>query len=161
MPSEGSSIGLPPYSGARVVAPPSLEVSKEEKVDVGILTVAMVGAVNAGVNGMDLLETFLIRRIQPLQARVHPMWMYEGPGDDTRVHPEELTDDALASKIKALTSARDNPRGARRVPPYEKNIQPVEVRTFWASRIVDQPFLVFLDLDFMFSSLSEFPADDL
>jgi hypothetical protein len=58
VPSEGSSIGLPPYSGARVTVPPSLEVSKEEKVDVGILTVAMVGAVNAGVNGMDLLESF-------------------------------------------------------------------------------------------------------
>ncbi|KAI4977917.1 hypothetical protein ZWY2020_014471 [Hordeum vulgare] len=38
---------------------------------------------------MDLLETFLGRRIQLLQALDHAMWHYTGPSDTTRSHPED------------------------------------------------------------------------
>jgi hypothetical protein len=89
------------------------------------------------------------------------MWMYEGPCDATRVHPEEFTVDVVARKINAITSARDNPRGARRVPPYEKNIQPAEVIPFSISRAINKLLSVFLDFDFVFSPILDFAAYDL
>ena len=48
----------------------------------------VVQLINDGVMGLDLLEVFLSRRIQPLQARDHPMWLYPGPDNTARVHPE-------------------------------------------------------------------------
>ena len=110
---------------------PSVSVAKEDKAEVDILSTALISIVNAGVNVMDLLEAFLTWRIQPLQARAHPMWVYEGPSDPTRVHPEELAETDVGAKIKAITCARDTPRGARLVPAYSKELPPtVEVKCF-------------------------------
>jgi hypothetical protein len=36
------------------------------------------------VTGIHLISTFIRRRVQPLQVRVHAMWMYEGCQDPTR-----------------------------------------------------------------------------
>ena len=47
------------------------------------------------MTGMDLLEVFLSQRVQPLQARDHPMWMYSGIEDTTRIHPEEVTEEMV------------------------------------------------------------------
>ena len=58
---------------------------------------------------MDLLEVFLRRRIQPLQARDHPMWLYSGLDDTTRVHPEEVTDEMLEGWLSSITWNKDNP----------------------------------------------------
>lgn len=118
------------YSHERVRAPPSLRVLKEERADTDILRIAMTSLVNQGVNGMDLIETFIARRIQPLQQRSHPMWMYTGPGDPTRVHPEEYSEDAVKEKIMWISSARDNPCGARIVQPCSKERPPIEVCVF-------------------------------
>uniref|UniRef100_A0A8R7QS49 Uncharacterized protein n=1 Tax=Triticum urartu TaxID=4572 RepID=A0A8R7QS49_TRIUA len=68
---------------------------------------------------MNLLEVFLRRRIQPLQARDHPMWLYSGLDDTTRVHPEEVIDEMLEGWLSSITGNKDNPRGARRVPPLD------------------------------------------
>ncbi|KAE8820506.1 Aspartic proteinase nepenthesin-1 [Hordeum vulgare] len=62
---------------------------------------------------MDLLKVLFQRRIQPLQARAHQMWQYERPDDQTRVHPEELGEEAVENMLGAITPARDNPRGSR------------------------------------------------
>lgn len=115
------------FQGERFEAPPTLKLSKEEKVDVDILVDVLVGAMRARVVGMDLLETFLSPRIQPLQERVRPMWTYEGLSDSCRVHPQALTGTELADLVKLITSAHDNPLGSRRVAPYEQNNLPTEV----------------------------------
>ena len=60
-----------------------------EKAETTMLVERVVQLINQGVIGMDLLEVFLSRRIQPLQAHDHSMWMYSGAGDTARVHPEE------------------------------------------------------------------------
>ena len=62
---------------ARVEKPSTLKVTPEVKV----LVEQVVQLVHDGVTGMDLLEVFLRCRIQPLQARDHPMWMYSGIDD--------------------------------------------------------------------------------
>ena len=93
-------------------------MSKAEKVDVEILVIALVYVMCKGLNGMDLLEVFFQRRIQPLQARAHPMWMYQGSDDHTHVHLEELMEQQLEEKIMAITPVRDTPTGTRMVPPF-------------------------------------------
>ena len=117
-------------------------MSKEEKVDVDILVIALVSLVNHGINGLDLLEVFFQRRIQPLQARAHPMWQYSGPSDPTRTHPEELSEEAVANKLKATTPARDNPRGTRRVPPYsiENPVNEVNPECHYCFRVMRLSF---------------------
>ncbi|KAE8791655.1 hypothetical protein D1007_33858 [Hordeum vulgare] len=57
---------------------------------------------------MDLLKVFFQRRIQRLEARAHLMWQYDGPDDQTRVHPEELDEEAMENKLRAITPVRDN-----------------------------------------------------
>ena len=80
-----------------------------------------------GVTGMDLLEVFLRWRIQPLQYRGHPMWLYFGTEDTTRVHLEVVDDATLKRWVTAITGNKDNPRGARRVNPFSDSNQPDKV----------------------------------
>ena len=76
---------------------------------------------------MDLLEVFLRRRIQPLQYRGHPMWLYCGTEDTTRVQPEAVDDATLERWVAAITGNKDNPRGARRIPPLDCTYTPDKV----------------------------------
>ena len=89
-----------------------------------MLVERVVQLVRDGVTGMDLLEAFLRRRIQPLQARDHPMWLYSGLEDTTRIHPEEVTDEMLEGWLSNITRNKDNPRGARRIPPLDQSYEP-------------------------------------
>ena len=96
---------------ARVEKPSALKVTPEEKAQVKVLVERVVQLVRDGVTGMDLLEVFLRRRIQSLQAHDHPMWMYSGIDDTTRIHPEEVDDATLERWLKSITGNKDNPRG--------------------------------------------------
>ena len=87
----------------------------------------MVQLVHDGVTGMDLLEAFLSRRIQPLQARDHPMWMYSGVEDSTRIHPEEVSEETVELWLQGIIGNKDNPRGSRRVPPLDNTTEPDKV----------------------------------
>ena len=52
----------------RLLQPSSLTVTPEDKGEVSLLVDQVFNLVREGVTGMDLLEVFLSRRIQPLQA---------------------------------------------------------------------------------------------
>ena len=56
------------------------------------------------------------------------MWMYSGLDDTTRIHPEEVDDDTLEGWLSGITRNKDNPRGARRVPPFDQSHVPEKVR---------------------------------
>ena len=105
----GQSTGLPPFSMERVRKPSSLKVAPEEKAQVKVLVERVVQLIRDGVTGMDLLEVFLRRCIQPLQARDHPMWMYSGTEDTTRIHPEEIDEATLERWMASITGNKDNP----------------------------------------------------
>ena len=126
-PTPGQSTGLPPFSLARVEKPSSLKVVPKEKVQVKVLVERVAQLVHDGVTRMDLLEVFLSRRIQPLQARDHPMWMYSGLEDSTQIHPEDVSEDTLEKWLKGITSNKDNPRGSRRAIPFDHSRQPEQV----------------------------------
>lgn len=87
----------------------------------------LVSIKRASVGRIDLLETFLSRRIQPVQERARPMWMYEGLGDSTRVHPQALTGMEIEDMVKLITSVRDDTQGGRKVAPYDRDPLPPEV----------------------------------
>ena len=123
----GQSTGLPPFSMERVRKPSFLKVVPEEKAQVRALVERVVQLVRDGVTGMDLLEVFLGRCIQPFQARDHPMWMYSGLEDSTRIHPEDVGADILEKWLMGITSNKDNPRGSRRVIPFDHSRQPEQV----------------------------------
>ena len=55
------------------------------------------------LTGMQLICTFLKRRIQPLQARVHGMWEYSGLQDPTRTSPEEISGEELEARVRQIT----------------------------------------------------------
>ncbi|XP_037417612.1 uncharacterized protein LOC119281080 [Triticum dicoccoides] len=78
---------------------------------------------------MDLLEVFLRRRIQPLQFRSHCMWLYRGTEDETQINPEAVDDATLERWMAAVTGNKDNPRGARRIPPLDHRSVPDKALT--------------------------------
>ena len=90
----------------------------------------VVQMINQGVTGMDLLEVFLSRRMQPLQARDHSMWMYSEAGNTTQVHPEEVEAKTLVEWFLGISGNKDNPRCAMRVNPFSNNNLPDKV---WSS----------------------------
>ena len=77
---------------------------------------------------MDLLEVFLTRHIQPLQACDQPMWMYSGIDDTTRIHPEEVDEDTVEQWLRGITGNKDNPRWSRRIPPLNNSYEPDKVQ---------------------------------
>ena len=123
----GQSSGLPQFTMDRLNKPSSLKLIPEEKADVKMLMERVVQLVREGVTGMDLLEVFLRRRTQPLQFRSHCMWLYCGTEDETRVHPEVVDDVTLERWMAAVTGNKDNPRGARRIPPLDHHSDPNKV----------------------------------
>lgn len=111
----------------RVHQPPSLLETPEEKAEVLMLVDRVVQLVRDGVTAMDLLEVFLSRRIQLLQARDHPMWVYSDSNDTARIHPEEIDDKTVARWLESITGNKDNPRGSRRVAPFDSEHEPDKV----------------------------------
>ena len=115
----------------RVEKPSSLKVTPAEKVEVNMLVERVVQLVRDGMTGMDLLEVFLSRCIQLLQARDHPMWMYSGIDDTARIHPEEVDEETVAQWLQGITGNKDNPRGSRRrIPPLDNTNEPDKVQLF-------------------------------
>ena len=113
---------------ARVEKPSALKVTPAEKAEVKVLVEQVVQLVRDGVTGMDLLGVFLRRRIQPLQARDHLMWMYSGIDDTPRIHPEEVDEDMVEQWLRGITGNKDNPRGSRRIPPLDNSYEPDKVQ---------------------------------
>ncbi|KAI4975031.1 hypothetical protein ZWY2020_048638 [Hordeum vulgare] len=131
-----ASSGLPPFSLYRPGPPRKLALSKGERIQIQPLVDALIAVVRKGVTGTDLLETFLGRRIQPVQARHHAMWHYVGPSDSTRSHPEDVSGETVSAWVRGITGARDNPVGARRVKPFRaENPPPNEEWTIWHSAV--------------------------
>ena len=113
---------------ARGEKPSALKVTPGEKAEVKVLVERVIQLVRNGVTGMDLLEVFLDRRIQPLLARDHSMWMYSGLEDSTRIHPEDVSEDTLEKWLRGITGNKDNPRGATRVPPLDNSYETDKVQ---------------------------------
>ena len=58
----------------------------------------------------------------------HPMCWYSGADDTARTHTEEVDEETVAQWIRSITGARNNPRGAKRILPFDAEHPPGEVR---------------------------------
>lgn len=85
----------------------------------GTLVASVVGLIQGGVTGLDLLEVFLNWWIRPLQERAYPMWRYAGPKDPTQVHLEYVDEETVEQWLRSITVARNNPRGLRQILPFD------------------------------------------
>ena len=76
------------------------------------------------VNGVDIIRTFLERRVQPLQARVHPMFLYSGRRDPTRVSSEKISEVELDKALRALLKfkADEEIPGKSLTPPFSSSL---------------------------------------
>ena len=55
-----------------------------------------------GLNGVGVVASFIRRRVQPLQERVHYSFEYIGPKDLARVITDELTEDEVLERIQGV-----------------------------------------------------------
>ena len=71
--------------------------------------------------GTEVATLFLKRRVQPLQYRAHPMYLYTGAKDNTRISLDDLKEKELQDEVRRLTelTQKDN-------IPLEPNVRPFE-----------------------------------
>jgi hypothetical protein len=55
------------------------------------------------VSGLQLIRTFIERRIQPLAARAHCMWDYTNHRDSTQFSSDELREVEIDDGFRAVT----------------------------------------------------------
>jgi hypothetical protein len=58
------------------------------------------------LSGIQLIRTFIERRIQPLSARVHYMWDYTDCQDLTQISPDELKEAEVVDTVRAITKLK-------------------------------------------------------
>jgi hypothetical protein len=58
------------------------------------------------LSGLQLIRTFIERRVQPLAARAHCMWDYTGRRDPTRFSSDELKEAEINDGVCAVTSLK-------------------------------------------------------
>jgi hypothetical protein len=58
------------------------------------------------LSGIQLIRTFIERRIQPLAARAHCMWDYNDHRDSTRISSDELHEAEIDDCVRAVTNIK-------------------------------------------------------
>jgi hypothetical protein len=58
------------------------------------------------LSGIQLIRTFIKRRIQPLAARAHCMWDYSDRRDPTRISSNELKEAEIDDGVRAVTNLK-------------------------------------------------------
>ena len=107
--AQGESLGMDPFTVGQEIRPKRTwrnELSKPETVEVKKL-VEKIQALKAGpgapLTGIQIMTTFVRRRIQPLQHRAHGMWEYSGSEDPTRVSTEDYSPTEVERRVRSLT----------------------------------------------------------
>ena len=79
--------------------------------------------------GCTLIRTWLRRRIQPLQARIHPMFQWAGADDVTRIFANGISASEVDKRVRLLTkyTAKDVFPGEPVVPPFDASNPPPKV----------------------------------
>src|SRR3954466_873294 len=105
---DGQTFGLAPFDSTQEILKKRSwknhilegEVKEVEELYRRVEALKMVA--EKEVNGVDIIRTFLKRRVQPLQARAHPMFLYTGRYDLARVSAEELSRGDLDRELRPL-----------------------------------------------------------
>ena len=85
--------------------------------------------------GTEFTALFLKRWVQPLQHRDHPMYLYTGAKDSTRISSVDLTEKELQDEVRRLTklTQKDDIPLEPNVRPFEASFPPPEVCAIFTS----------------------------
>jgi hypothetical protein len=110
--SAGEDFGLEEFRATTVLRPRvswRYELSEEE-VKITEPLMEKIQQLRATLNkellGIQLIRTFIERRIQPLAARAHCMWDYSDRRDSTRITPDELHEAEIDDCVRAITKIK-------------------------------------------------------
>lgn len=78
--------------------------------------------------GAELIRTWLRHRVQPLQARVHPMYRWIGTGDVTRISAEGISFGEVDRRLRLVTkyTTKEDLPDDSVVPPFYASNPPPE-----------------------------------
>ena len=88
-----------------------------------------------------MVFSFVSHRIQPLQRRKHPTFIYEGTKDPTRLSPEAM---AHSEVVRKCCKVLDNLDKSLNLPALFSAVNPPE--NTWVS--VEKHYRVFVDMHF-------------
>ena len=83
--------------------------------------------------GTEFAALFLKRRVQPLQHRAHPMSLYTGAKDSTRVSSVNFSDKELLDEVRRLTklTQKDTIPLEPSTRPFEASFPPPQVSSYF------------------------------
>jgi hypothetical protein len=58
------------------------------------------------LSGVQLIQMFIERQVQPLAARAHCMWDYTDRRDSTRISPDELHEAEIDDSVRVVTNIK-------------------------------------------------------
>jgi hypothetical protein len=118
-------------------------LSEAEEAEVAVLMTKIESLrVTDELSGIQLMSTFIGRRVQPLQNRPHGMWEYSGARDASRVSSSEMITEETVKRVRNLTllSGKDNRAFFPSIAPFSKDNPTPEVS---ATRVLLRVLLVF------------------
>lgn len=112
---------LPPYSHVRLTSSQGWNprLTNTEKEGVIPIMREVVRMKKNGLDAMDLIATYVSRRIQPLQARPRGMWTYTGSSDTLRYSNVEMQTEEFETRMKVITSVSVAVQMVGRVRPLD------------------------------------------
>jgi hypothetical protein len=110
--SAGQNFGLEEFRPTTVIRPRASwahELSEEEmKITQPLME--KIQQLNATpkkeLSGLQLICTFIERRVQPVAARAHYMWDYTDRRDPTQISSDELKEAEIDDGVRAVTSLK-------------------------------------------------------
>jgi hypothetical protein len=111
-PSAGEDFGLEEFRATIVLRPPVSwrhELTDEEmKITEPLMEkIQQLRATpKKELSGIQLIRTFIERRVQPLAARAHCMWDYTDRRDPTRISSDELREAEIDDSYRAVTNIK-------------------------------------------------------
>src|SRR4051794_31769642 len=109
MKAPGAESGMPPFVDELVMTPKRSwrnTLTAEELTVVNELYARLQEVKHAGgriMLGTKIPALFMRRRIQPLQHRSHPMFMYMGSDDPTCISSIAMGEDDIITEVRRLT----------------------------------------------------------
>jgi hypothetical protein len=92
----------------------------DEMAEVGKIIPHFNGLIRNGLDGAQLIVTFVCRRIQPIKKRRHRMSEFTGISDPTRERSIKLTEDDILSRVAQLVSTDNICTNGKPLPCHHK-----------------------------------------
>ena len=114
------------------IAPPTAELNwnydpQDSIPEVQLIHQTLEGLLEKKMSADDLSRTFTIRRVNPLQYRVHKICHMSGLLDPTRVSTHDLTHPQVRRRVKAIAQTDMEDDWQWGVEPFERSRLPPPV----------------------------------